>query len=72
MTMPLEGVRILDFSQALAGPFAMRTLGDLGADVIKVEQPGVGDLSRRLGPHFLGGESAYFMNVNRNKRGITL
>ena len=70
--MLLEGVRILDFSQALAGPFAMRTLGDLGAEVIKVEQPGVGDLSRRLGPHFLGGESVYFMNVNRNKRGITL
>ena len=72
VSMPLEGVRILDFSQALAGPFGMRTLGDLGAEVIKVEQPGVGDLSRRLGPHFLGGESAYFMNVNRNKKGITL
>ena len=72
MGMPLEGVRILECSQALAGPFAMRTLGDLGAEIIKVEQPGVGDLSRRLGPYFLGGESAYFMNVNRGKKGITL
>ena len=72
MSMPLEGVRVLDFSQALAGPFAMRSLVDLGAEVIKVEQPGVGDLSRKLGPHFLGGESAYFMNVNRGKRGLTL
>ena len=72
MSRPLEGVRVLDFSQALAGPFAMRSLVDLGAEVIKVEQPGVGDLSRKLGPHFLGGESAYFMNVNRGKRGLTL
>jgi crotonobetainyl-CoA:carnitine CoA-transferase CaiB-like acyl-CoA transferase len=72
MAMPLAGVRVIDFSQALAGPFAMRTLGDLGAEVIKVEQPGIGDLSRKLGPHFLSGESAYFMNVNRNKKGITL
>ena len=72
MSMPLEGVRVLDFSQALAGPFAMRNLVDLGAEVIKVEQPGVGDLSRKLGPHFLGGESVYFMNVNRGKRGLTL
>ena len=72
MSMPLEGVRVLDFSQALAGPFAMRNLVDLGAEVIKVEQPGVGDLSRKLGPHFLGGESVYFMNVNRGKRSLTL
>lgn len=72
MSLPLEGVRILELSQAIAGPFAARTLGDLGAEIIKVEQPGVGDMSRRMGPHFLGEESAYFLNFNRNKRGITL
>ena len=72
MDLPLEGVRILELSQAIAGPFAARTLGDLGAEVIKIEQPGVGDMSRRMGPHFLGGESAYYLNFNRNKRGITL
>ena len=72
MSQPLAGVRILELSQAIAGPFAARTLGDLGAEIIKVEQPGVGDMSRRMGPHFLGGESAYYLNFNRNKRGITL
>ena len=72
MELPLAGVRILELSQAIAGPFAARTLGDLGAEVIKIEQPGVGDMSRRMGPHFLGGESAYYLNFNRNKRGITL
>ena len=72
MGLALEGVRILELSQAIAGPFAARTLGDLGAEVIKVEQPGVGDMSRRMGPHFLGGESAYYLNFNRNKSGITL
>ncbi len=72
MNMPLQGIRIIDLSQALAGPFAMRTLADLGAEVIKVEAPGVGDMSRRIGPPFLNGESAYFMNVNRSKTGITV
>ena len=72
MEQPLAGVRILELSQAIAGPFAARTLGDLGAEVIKVEQPGVGDMSRRMGPHFLAGESAYYLNFNRNKLGITL
>ncbi len=72
MSLPLEGVRVLELSQAIAGPFAMRTLGDLGAEVIKVEQPGVGDMSRRMGPHFLEGESAYYLNFNRNKLGVTL
>ena len=72
MELPLAGVRILELSQAIAGPFAARTLGDLGAEVIKIEQPGVGDMSRRMGPHFLGGESAYYLNFNRNKLGITL
>ena len=72
MTPPLHGVRILEMSQAIAGPVAARTLGDLGAEVIKIEQPGVGDMSRRIGPHFLGGESAYYLNFNRNKKSVTV
>ena len=72
MTPPLQGVRVLEMSQAIAGPVAARTLGDLGAEVIKVEQPGVGDMSRRIGPHFLGGESAYYLNFNRNKKSVTI
>ena len=59
-------------SQAIAGPVAARTLGDLGAEIIKIEQPGVGDMSRRIGPHFLGGESAYYLNFNRNKKSVTI
>lgn len=72
MAKPLEGVRVLDFSQFLAGPFGTRVLGDLGAEVIKIEQPGVGDPSRTFPPHFLGGESAYFLGMNRSKQGMTL
>jgi crotonobetainyl-CoA:carnitine CoA-transferase CaiB-like acyl-CoA transferase len=69
---PLQGVRVLEMAQAIAGPFAARTLADMGAEVIKVEQPGVGDMSRRIGPHFLGGESAYYLNFNRNKQSVTI
>ena len=69
---PLKGVRVLEIAQAIAGPFAARTLADMGAEVIKVEQPGVGDMSRRIGPHFLGGESAYYLNFNRNKQSVTI
>ena len=69
---PLQGIRILEMSQAIAGPVAARTLGDLGAEIIKIEQPGVGDMSRRIGPHFLGGESAYYLNFNRNKKSVTI
>ena len=76
MTLPLQGVlrgvRVLEMSQAIAGPVAARTLGDLGAEVIKIEQPGVGDMSRRIGPHFLGGESAYYLNFNRNKKSVAI
>ncbi len=69
---PLEGIRVVDVSRALAGPFCTMLLGDLGADVIKVEQPGRGDETRSWGPPFKNGESAYFLGCNRNKRGITL
>ena len=62
----------MEMAQAIAGPFAARTLADMGAEVIKVEQPGVGDMSRRIGPHFLGGESAYYLNFNRNKQSVTI
>ncbi len=69
---PLAGVRVLDASRVLAGPFCGQVLGDLGADVIKVERPGSGDETRTWGPPFLGPLSAYFLSCNRNKRGITL
>ena len=63
---------MLDLTQVLAGPYCTMMLGDLGADVVKVERPGEGDGSRRWGPPFEGGESAYFMQVNRNKRSIAI
>ena len=69
---PLTGVRVVEMTEALAGPFCGMTLGDLGADVVKVERPGVGDQARKWGPPFLEGESAYFLSVNRNKRSIEL
>lgn len=69
---PLSGIRVLDLSRILAGPYCTMILGDLGADVIKVEQPGKGDDTRTWGPPWHGSESAYFLSVNRNKRGITL
>jgi crotonobetainyl-CoA:carnitine CoA-transferase CaiB-like acyl-CoA transferase len=68
----LEGVRIADFSRILAGPLCTMILGDLGADVVKVERPGTGDDTRQWGPPFLGGDAAYFLSINRNKRSITL
>jgi crotonobetainyl-CoA:carnitine CoA-transferase CaiB-like acyl-CoA transferase len=71
-TLPLAGLRVLDLTQVLAGPYCTMILGDLGADVVKVERPGDGDGSRRWGPPFVGGESAYFMQVNRNKRSIAV
>src|ERR671916_32696 len=69
----LAGVRVLDLTRVLAGPLATMMLGDLGADVIKVERPGEGDETRGWGPPFdERGESAYFLSVNRNKLGVTL
>lgn len=68
-TVPLRGIRVLDFTHVLSGPFGTSLLGDLGADVIKVEPPS-GDGVRKMGPPFQGGESAYFFSVNRNKRAI--
>jgi formyl-CoA transferase len=69
---PLDGVRVLDLTRVVAGPYCSMFLGDLGADVVKVEQPGVGDDTRGWGPPFTGGESAYYLCINRNKRSLTL
>jgi crotonobetainyl-CoA:carnitine CoA-transferase CaiB-like acyl-CoA transferase len=70
--MPLEGVRVLDLSRVLAGPYCTMLLADLGADVIKVERPGVGDETRSWGPPFMDGEATYYLSVNRGKRSIAL
>ena len=70
--MFLDGIRVVELTEALAGPYCAMLLGDLGADVIKVERPGVGDHSRTWGPPFVGPVSAYFLAANRNKRSITL
>jgi crotonobetainyl-CoA:carnitine CoA-transferase CaiB-like acyl-CoA transferase len=72
MSGPLEGIRILDLTRVLAGPFSTMILGDLGAEVIKIETPRIGDDTRQWGPPFIAGESAYFLSVNRNKRSMTL
>jgi succinate--hydroxymethylglutarate CoA-transferase len=68
----LEGLRVLDLTRILAGPFCTQMLGDMGADVVKIEPPGNGDDTRTWGPPFVGKESAYFLGVNRNKRSLTL
>ncbi len=69
---PLSGVRIVDVSTSYAGPTATMYLGDMGADVVKVERPVTGDDTRLWGPPFLGGESAWFLSANRNKRSVCL
>ena len=72
MAGALEGITVLDLSRVLAGPLCTMMLADLGADVIKVERPGEGDETREWGPPWAGNESAYYLSVNRNKRGITV
>ena len=67
----LSGLRILDLTRVLAGPFSTMMLADMGAEVIKIEQPGKGDDTRHFAP-FQNGESAYYMNLNRGKKGVTL
>ena len=76
-TGPLKGLRILDMSRILAGPTCTQVLGDLGADVIKIERPGVGDDTRKWGPPYVKdsdendtSESAYYLSSNRNKRSL--
>ena len=68
----LEGIRVLDVSRVLTGPYCSLMLADLGADVIKIEMPDKGDDTRAWGPPFVGGESAYFLSINRNKRSVTV
>lgn len=67
-----SGIRVIDMTEALAGPYCTMYLGDMGADVIKIERRGQGDQTRGWGPPFVNGESAYFMSTNRNKRSVTL
>ncbi len=68
----LQGIRVVDVTTSIAGPFATQLLGDLGADVVKVERPGNGDDARRWGPPFWAGESVAFQAFNRNKRSLEL
>jgi crotonobetainyl-CoA:carnitine CoA-transferase CaiB-like acyl-CoA transferase len=72
MPGPLAGFTVLDLTRVLSGPYCTMVLGDLGARIIKVEQPGKGDDTRAWGPPFLGDESAYFLSINRNKESVTL
>jgi CoA:oxalate CoA-transferase len=68
----LEGIRVIDLTTFMSGPFATMVLGDLGAEIIKIEQPGTGDSSRQIPPHFHEGESLYYISLNRNKKSVTL
>jgi crotonobetainyl-CoA:carnitine CoA-transferase CaiB-like acyl-CoA transferase len=68
---PLAGVRVIDLTRVLAGPFCAMSLGDMGAEVIKIEEPGKGDDTRGW-PPFVSGEATYFLSVNRNKKSLTL
>src|SRR5437764_15268731 len=72
MSGPLDGVRVVDLTRALAGPYCTMVLGDLGAEVLKIEQPGSGDETRGWGPPFVEGQSGYFLSINRNKKSVTL
>lgn len=70
--LPLTGIRVLDLTRMVSGAFCTLILGDLGAEVIKIERPGIGDDTRNWGPPFINGESAYFISINRNKKSVTL
>jgi crotonobetainyl-CoA:carnitine CoA-transferase CaiB-like acyl-CoA transferase len=72
LALPLDSICVLDLSRDLAGPFCSMILADLGAEVIKVEAPGKGDEARSWGPPFIGGDSAYFLGVNRNKKSVAI
>src|SRR4051812_13429223 len=69
---PLHGITVVDLTRVLSGPYCSMMLADMGARVIKIEQPGKGDDTRAWGPPFLDGESAYFLSINRNKESVTL
>ena len=71
-TLPLSGVKVMDLTQIMAGPYCTMMLADMGADVLKVEKPNGGDDTRRMGPPFIEGESAAFLGINRNKRSIVI
>jgi crotonobetainyl-CoA:carnitine CoA-transferase CaiB-like acyl-CoA transferase len=72
MPMPFEDVTVLDLSHALAGPFASTMLADFGAQVVKVEPPGSGDISRAWGPPFYGSETVFFVTLNLNKKSVEI
>ena len=72
MQLPLEGIKVLDLSHALAGPFCSTMLADYGAQVIKIEPPGIGDIARAWGTPLPGGETDYFVSLHRNKKGMVL
>src|SRR5947199_813494 len=72
MTQPLNGIRVLDLSRLRPGAYASQMLADYGADIIKIEEPGIGDYGRLMPPQLAGGMSLYFVAINRNKRSMTL
>ena len=72
LASPLSGITVVDLTRVMTGPYATMMLGDLGADVIKIERPGKGDDTRHWGPPFVDGEASYFLSVNRNKRSLAL